>query len=464
MNPSNNSPLSIWQRVWRSAVREPFTGDRRSRLRLVMNNLVLHLHPSQVPARTLRFTYSFGLGGLAGLLVVILAATGMLLETAYTPSPDKAYTSILALSTRIWFGQFIRNLHHWSGNLMIIVVALHLLRVFFTGAFRAPREFNWLVGIALLLLTVMANFTGYLLPWDQLAYWAITVGSSIIVYVPFIGNGLSNVLLGGPEIGAATLLNFYALHISIIPMAMLALMSLHFWRVRKDGGLSLPRGVDEPPVSKDENVLTVADLVRPEAVWAMVALATLVVWAALVNAPLEALANPDASPNPAKAAWYFMGIQELLLHFHPLVGAIIIPTLGLLGLGALPYMDSDMNSVGIYFRSRRGRWLALFSAATGVLLTALYIVLDEYVIDFAGWFYGLPALVSNGILPLILLILGIIGYYEFVRRAFRATKCEGVLSVFVLVLAGFIVLTLVGVFFRGAGMQLMFPWEITPTH
>ncbi|MBM3127348.1 MAG: cytochrome bc complex cytochrome b subunit [Chloroflexi bacterium] len=454
----------VWQRIWRSIVREPFTGDRRSRLRLVMNNLILHLHPSQVPARTLRFTYTWGLGGLSGLLVVILAVTGMLLETAYTPSPDKAYTSILALSTRIWFGQFIRNLHHWSGNLMIIVVALHMLRVFFTGAFRAPREFNWLVGIALLLLTVIANFTGYLLPWDQLAYWAITVGSSIIVYIPLIGNGLANVLLGGPDIGPTTLLNFYAFHISIIPMAILVLMSLHFWRVRKDGGLSLPRSVDEPPVNKDENVLTVADLVRPEAVWATVALAGIVLWSAFVNAPLEALANPDASPNPAKAAWYFMGIQELLLHFHPLIGAIIVPTLGLLGMVALPYMDSDMDSVGIYFRSRRGRWLALFSAASGAMATALYVVLDEFFIDWAGWFYGLPAIISNGVLPLILLLLGVIGYYEFVRRVFRATKCEGVLSVFVLVLAGFIVLTLVGVFFRGAGMKLMFPWQIVTIH
>jgi hypothetical protein len=159
-----------------------------------------------------------------------------------------------------------------------------------------------------------------------------------------------------------------------------------------------------------------------------------------------------------------MGIQELLLHFHPLVGAIVVPALGLLGLIALPYMDSDMNSVGIYFRSRRGRWLALFSAAAGALLTALYIVLDEYVIDYVGWFYGLPALLSNGVLPLLLLLLGIIGYYEFVRGIFRATKCEGVLSVFVLALAGFIVLTLVGIFFRGAGMQLMFPWQIVTTH
>ncbi|MCI0476767.1 MAG: cytochrome b N-terminal domain-containing protein, partial [Anaerolineales bacterium] len=301
-------------------------------------------------------------------------------------------------------------------------------------------------------------------PWDQLAYWAITVGSSIIVYVPLVGNWLSSVLLGGPEIGPATLLNFYALHISIIPIAMLALMSVHFWRVRKDGGLSIPRGVDEPPAQKDEMVLTINNLVRPEAVWAMVSLAAIVLWAALINAPLEALANPDVSPNPAKAAWYFMGVQELLLHFHPLVGAIVVPALGLLGMAALPYLDGDMNSVGIYFRSRRGRWLALFSAALGALLTALYVVLDEYWIDFAGWFYALPTIISNGVLPLILLGLGIIGYYEFMRRAFRATKCEAVMSVFVLALAGFIVLTIIGVFFRGAGMQLMFPWDITAVH
>ncbi|MCI0478419.1 MAG: cytochrome b N-terminal domain-containing protein, partial [Anaerolineales bacterium] len=227
MTQPNSSRPPVWVRVWRSIIREPFTGDRRSRLRLVMNNLILHLHPSQVPARTLDFKYTWGLGGLAGLLVVILGLTGMLLETAYTPSPEKAYTSILALGTRVWFGQLIRNVHHWAGNLMLVVIALHLLRVFFTGGFRPPREFNWLIGVALLLLTVFANFTGYLLPWDQLAYWGITVGSSIITYVPFVGDWLSNVLLGGPEIGPQTLLNFYGMHISIIPMAIFGLMSLH---------------------------------------------------------------------------------------------------------------------------------------------------------------------------------------------------------------------------------------------
>ncbi|MCI0478715.1 MAG: hypothetical protein L0Y55_20930, partial [Anaerolineales bacterium] len=178
---------------------------------------------------------------------------------------------------------------------------------------------------------------------------------------------------------------------------------------------------------------------------------------------LEAMANPDASPNPAKAAWYFMGIQELLLHFHPLVGAIVIPALGLAGLAALPYIDSDMDSVGVYFRSRRGRWLAVFSAVIGTLLTSAYIVLDEYWIDWAALLSGVPTIISNGFFPLVLLLLGIIAYYAFVRRVFHATRCEAILSVFILVLAGFTVLTIVGVFFRGAGMKLMWPWQVTVT-
>jgi len=196
---------------------------------------------------------------------------------------------------------------------------------------------------------VAANFTGYLLPWDQLAYWGITVGSSIISYLPVIGDGLSRLLLGGPEISSATLLNFYGLHISVIPMAILGLMSFHFWRVRKDGGLSIPRKVDEGPLTKEETTTTYADLVRPEFTFALVMLAVILIVSMLIPAPLEPLANPDVSPNPAKAPWYFMGIQELLLHYHPLIGTIVIPALALLGLFALPYMDADMDSVASIF-------------------------------------------------------------------------------------------------------------------
>jgi quinol-cytochrome oxidoreductase complex cytochrome b subunit len=461
MNRPPPDKPSLPRRMYRSAIREPYTGDRRSRLRIVMNNLILHLHPAQVPVRTLRFIYTWGLGGLSALLVVILAVTGAMLEFTYTPTPGGAYNSILNMQTNVWFGELIRNIHHWSANLMIVVVALHLLRVFFTGAFRMPREFNWIIGLVMLLLTVAANFTGYLLPWDQLAYWGITVGSSIISYIPVVGDGLSRLLLGGPEISSATLLNFYGLHISVIPMTILALMSFHFWRVRKDGGLSIPRGVDEGPLSKEETTTTYADLVRPEFTFALVMLAVILVVSMLIPAPLEPLANPDVSPNPAKAPWYFMGIQELLLHYHPLMGTIVIPALALLGLLALPYMDADMDSVGIYFRSRRGRWLALFSAAAGVLLTIGYVILDEFYLDLPGLLPSLPTLISNGLVPLAALLLGLMGYFEFNRRVFKATKCESILGVFMLVLFGFITLTAFGIFFRGPGMALMWPWEVT---
>ena len=457
--PSTRPPLP--QRVKRSIIREPFTGDRRSRLRLVMNNLILHLHPAQVPKATLRFTYTWGLGGLSALLFLLLSLTGAMLEFAYTPSPEQAYTSILALQTNVWFGQLIRNLHHWSGNLMIVVVALHLLRVFFTGAFRPPREFNWIVGIALLLLTVVANFTGYLLPWDQLAYWGITVGTSILSYIPLIGDWVAQLLLGGPEVGPNTLLNFYALHISAIPFAIAALMGLHFWRVRKDGGLTIPRRLreSEPDTSK---TTTIPDLVRPELTWAAVSIAAITLWAMLVNAPLEPLANPDISPNPAKAPWYFLGIQELLLHFHPFIGAIIIPGLAILALTALPYMDADMESVGIYFRSWKGRWLSFLSALAGTVFTFIWVLVDEYWLDLPSIFPSLPTIVSNGIIPLIVLLLLLYGFYLYSRKAFMTTHCEAVLGLFVLLLAGFVTLTIIGIFFRGPGMALMRPWDIVP--
>ena len=299
--------------------------DDRSRMRMVVDSLVLHLHPSKVPARTLSWTYTWGLGGLSAMLVAMLALTGILLEMNYTPSPAQAYQDILSLRMDTWFGDLLRNIHHWSANLLVIAAVLHLLRVFFTGSHRAPRELNWLLGVGMLLLVLAANFTGYLLPWDQLAFWAITVGTSILNYIPVVGAMLSRLLLGGPEVGAATLLNFYALHISFIPLGIVILMSYHFWRVRKDGGLSHPRTAGESMPSRIERVTTIPHLVRREIVFALVWLALIFFWAMYVPAPLEGIANPEVSPNPAKAPWYFLGIQELLLHFHPLVGAILIP-------------------------------------------------------------------------------------------------------------------------------------------
>jgi quinol-cytochrome oxidoreductase complex cytochrome b subunit len=457
-------PEDLKQRVWESIQRDELPPqDDRGRMRLVMNNLVLHLHPSKVAKPTLKFTYTWGLGGLAILLVALLAATGVMLMFVYTPSPETAYQDMLKLQTEVWFGQLVRNVHHWSGNLLLIVAFLHLLRVFFTGGFRTPREFNWMLGVVLLLLVVAANFTGYLLPWDQLAYWAVTVGSSLLSYVPLIGEGLRNFLLGGPEVGAATLTNFYGLHVAIIPLILMGIVSFHIWRVRKDT-LSVPHKldgmVDGTEGTQVEKVTTLPHLVSREMVFALVMIGAILLWSVWVNAPLEAAANPDHSPNPAKAAWYFMGLQELLLHFHPTFAAIIIPALAMGALILLPYQRFDLSAEGVWFRSRKGRQMALVAALNALIAVPLLVVLDEYVLDLAALLPSLPTLISNGVLPLAALLLLLIGFYDGMKRLFKASACETRQSVFVLLVVSFVVLTVIGIVFRGEGMALMLPWEV----
>ncbi len=424
---------------------------------MVLDSLILHLHPSTLPEKTLKFSLTWGLGGMTALTMLILLVTGIMLMFAYTPSPAQAYYDILNLQTNVWFGQLVRNIHHWSGNAMIVLAFLHFLRVFFTGGFVSPRQFNWVMGMILLLLTVAANFTGYLLPWDQLAYWAITVGTGLVEYIPLVGKWIQTVILGGPEVGAATLLNFYGLHIALIPLAMLSIMSFHFWRVRKDGGVVIPRAPGEAPEQKVNRVTTIPHLVLRELVVALVLLVLLFGFAMAVNAPLEELANPDHSPNPAKAPWYFMGVQELLLHFHPLVAALVIPGLALAALLALPYIDPDLDGAGVWFRSIKGRRMALVAAVTALVGTPLLILLDEFVIDFAGWLPSLPTLLSNGLVPLALVLLLLFAFYDGIQKMFRATRCETVQATFVLILVAFVVLTVTGVWFRGPGMALMWP-------
>jgi len=461
MNRKTDETLdpSLLERLRRLGPPE-FPKDDRSRMRMVVDSLVLHLHPSRVPATTLRWSYTWGLGGLSALLVVLLGLTGIFLEMNYTPSPTQAYLDILALRTNTWFGDLLRNVHHWSANLLVIVVVLHLLRVFFTGAHRPPRQLNWLFGVGMLLLVLGANFTGYLLPWDQLAFWAITVGTSILGYVPLVGGLLNRLLLGGPEVSAATLLNFYSLHISFIPISILALMSYHFWRVRKDGGLTIPKHVDGIETGKGERVTTIPYLVQRELVWAVIWLAIILIIAIVLPAPLEGIANPEVSPNPAKAPWYFLGIQELLLHFHPFVGAILIPAVALGLLAALPFFDITSTSVGIYFRSLRGRYLSVLAVGVALLVTPLWVLLDEFVLDWAGWLPSWPSLITTGLIPLAIILLGYVAIDEWFHRAFKANQEERILALFVFAFTALIILTLIGILFRGPGMALYWPWAL----
>lgn len=460
-NPEDT--VTLYSRIRRALGPTALPEDDRGRMRMVVDNLALHLHPAKVPDSTLSWTYTWGLGGLSALLITVLGATGVFLQMNYTPSPPQAYMDILTLRSDTWFGDLLRNLHHWSANLLVAAVVLHLLRVFLTGSYRPPRETNWIFGVMMLILVLAANFTGYLLPWDQLAYWAVTVGSSILAYVPLIGNWLSRLLLGGSEVGSATLLNFYSLHISFIPMFLLLLMSLHFWRVRKDGGLTLPRRISEIQPRVINRVTTIPHLVRRELVYALVWIAALFMIAMLVPAPLEGIANPEVSPNPAKAPWYFMGIQELLLHFHPFIGAVVIPGLALAGLFMLPFIDYSGKTTGVYFRSLRGRPLALIALGFGLILTPSWVLLDEFILDWTAWLPGWPTMISGGIVPLALAGLGLLVLDEFIKRKTNATFEERILFLAIFLFTALMVLTVIGVYFRGPGMELYWPWQV-PGH
>ena len=369
----------------------------------MISSFFLHLHPAKVRRLSLRFSYSLGLGLISFYLFVILIITGLALMLYYTPHPPEAYRSMKDLQFVVTFGRVLRNTHRWAAHAMVLTVFLHLCRVFFTGAYKPPRQFNWVVGVVLFLLTLGLSFTGYLLPWDQLAFWAITVGTNIAAYAPVIGERLKYLLLGGHVIGPGALLRFYVLHCVILPVGALVLIAVHFWRVRKDGGLSAaappePVAVEEgvagqfpasaktyglvaladrpalpvQEIEPDDEVLSWPHLLFRELLLLMVVLVAVHVVALMFDAPLEEIANPTRTPNPAKAPWYFLGLQELV-HYSALFGGVVVPALAVLALLLLPYLDATPRGVGVWFARERRVANAVFAAAAivAVVLTLI---------------------------------------------------------------------------------------------
>ncbi|HEX6568065.1 MAG TPA: cytochrome b N-terminal domain-containing protein [Acidimicrobiales bacterium] len=221
--------------VWRSVFRTPHTDTPRGRAATTFQNLFLHVYPVKVPRRILGFRSTFRLGFIAAVLFAILLVSGVYLMFFYVPAVTDAYFDMHEIRTSVAFGQFVRNIHRWAAHLMVVVVFLHMVRVFYAAAYKAPRQFNWVIGVWLLLLTLALSFTGYLLPWDQLAFWAVTVGSNIAGYAPVAGEEARELLLGAPEVGERALLRFYVLHIYVLPALLTTLLAVHVWRVRKDG-------------------------------------------------------------------------------------------------------------------------------------------------------------------------------------------------------------------------------------
>jgi len=226
-------------RLWRSFFRHGLPDNPLDRSLVMTSNVFFHLHPVKVNRKSLKWSYTFGLGVISAILFGILVFTGILLMFYYVPSVERAYVTMKEIQFSVPLGQFTRNMHRWAAHAMVLSVVFHMIRVFYTGAYLPPREFNWAVGVVLLVFTLGASFTGYLLPWDQLSYWAITVGTNIAGYAPGAGDLTREFLLGGREVGQSTLIRFYTLHIAVLPALIILFVSIHIWRVRKDGGLAL---------------------------------------------------------------------------------------------------------------------------------------------------------------------------------------------------------------------------------
>lgn len=421
--------------------------------RKYFRNLLLHFRPSEVPERTLRLSLTWGLGGMAVVLVFLLVTTGLLLKFAYQPSPALAYDSILYLEAEIPFGQLLRNLHRWSGNALIFLSFLHLLRVFYTGAFTAPRQFNWIIGLLLFAAVVLSNFTGYLLPWDQISYWAITISTSMLDYIPVAGPAIKQWVLGGTEPGPVTLVNFYALHTALLPAILLFVLPFHFWRIRKANGLVIPRSPVESAGTTGPMADAMPHLIVRELTTAVLLLAVILVFSMLVDAPLAEQANPGLSPNPTKAPWYFMGLQELLMHFHPVFSVLIIPLLLTAGLFSIPYIGGNPASAGVWFRSNKGRKTTLLAAVTAVVATISAVLFGEFVAGNGQ--ASAPDVINNGLLPFAAVLAFCVVFYGVVIKIYKVSREEAIQSLVTLLVTAFVILTMTGVWFRGTGMQLM---------
>ncbi|MBK9168028.1 MAG: cytochrome b N-terminal domain-containing protein [Bryobacterales bacterium] len=421
--PPPPRPPSVWAvfrempaNVWSSIFRNPLPSNDLERASTSFTNFFLHIHPVKVHQNTLRPLYTLGLGLMSFFLYIILALTGVLLMFYYVPSTEQAYDRMLDLRGSVAFGTFLRNMHRWAAHGMVALVFLHMCRVFLTGSYKKPREFNWVLGVVLLLVTLGLSFTGYLLPWDQLAFWAITVGAAIAGYAPVFGKEIQFLLLGDANVGQEALLRFYVLHVAVLPAILTLLIAIHFWRIRKDGGLSRPaeaevrpalelapaepgaakrtyglQGLVRGPLTKtgnvpDRSVFSWPNLVTAELFVLVITLAVILVLSLLFDAPLEEPVNVMHPPNPAKAPWYFLGLQEMV-SYSAFWGGVGIPTLFVILLMVAPYLDRSPKGVGVWFA--RERLLANTVFLVFVLLNVGFIILGTF---FRGpnWMFVTP--------------------------------------------------------------------------
>jgi quinol-cytochrome oxidoreductase complex cytochrome b subunit len=310
-------------------------------------NFFHHLHPPSIPAAQSRWRYTLGAGGTAIFLVFLLGVTGILEVFYYIPTPENAALSIQTISYLVPFGGLVRNLHFWSAQLLLIVSAVHLIRVVFTGSYAPPRRFNYLLGLILFVLAILLDFTGYILRWDQGIQWALVVGTNLIKAIPFVGDSLYGMLIGGIQPGASTLIRFYAWHLFGLTTVALLLVGWHAFRVRRDGGIALP----PPSLRTDHERISRFELVRREVLAMLFTGAALILLSTFVPAPISApIKDLSASVVDASAPWFFLWVQLMLKWGDPFLWGVVVPLMILLVLAIIPYIFPLPYPVEI------GRW------------------------------------------------------------------------------------------------------------
>ena len=434
---------------------------------IINRNFFLHIHANRVHVHSMKPTYTFGLGIMLGFLFLIMLFTGVILMIYYTPSVETAYQSVKDIVNVVPGGRIIRNMHRWASQGMVIIVFLHLLRVFYTGSYLGNRSLNWVIGVVLLIITLLSNFSGYLLPWDQLAYWAVTIGSNIAASARELtdllgitnlfdpGGFLKKLLIGGESVGQPALSRFFTLHVILLPVSMIILLGIHFWRIRKDGGLSRPVRYAEDKGSTNKWYAW------PVLMWTELGILLLVVVvvlfvALLADAPLLEQANPSSPENPAKSPWYFLGIQELV-SYSAFAGGLLIPVLYLVFLFSIPYRDREDKYVGQWFSGKSGFKVVWRSAAFSFLLVVLQLVVMIRVGWLRDWFPGIsqwfvmlinPATITGGVFILMA---------EIIRRRKQSLRMAA-LALFTSTFVALVIFTIVGIWFRGPN------WEFFWSH
>jgi len=409
-------------KIYYSIFRHRFDNTGLTKSKIMFSNVLLHVQPVKIHKRSIKFKTTMGLGLVTFYLFLILAATGILLMFHYVPStaigPDglpDAYSRMLNLRSNVFWGGFLRNMHRWAAHGMVAFVALHMLRVYLSGAHRGGREFNWVIGCILGLLTVFLSYTGYLLPWDQLALWGVQVGTEIAKYAPG-GDIIRGILLGDTAVGGEALIRFYVLHVAVLPAVMGFLIAVHFFRIRKDGGLARPADTSkekqipdeefgevknnsvfksarsyqlveivkgkEPKVNEEVDQMMFAwpKLIVRELIVMLGVIAFLSLISVLFDAPLEGPADPNHPPNPAKAPWYFLGLQELT-SYDGFIGGIVIPGILAAGVMVLPYIEMFVETISKTYRKNiPGVWFARERNLENALFIGMYLLMLTLII------------------------------------------------------------------------------------